>query len=74
MNVEVKFENVGRDKKSWTSNLSEFTYSSLFRAVKKQRALGSRGLDFDYDSETNKGVIYAGMRDVGTFTVTKFRS
>lgn len=67
----IKFENVGRDRKTWEQTIPSFDTQTLYKAVKKQGALGSLGIEFEYDPETNTGDIYAGFRQVGTFSVVK---
>lgn len=63
--IKVSFENVGRDKQSWTEEFCELSESVMYHAIKKRRALASKDIYFDRDS----GQIYAGVREVGTFKV-----
>lgn len=63
--IKVSFENVGRDKQSWTEDFRELSESALYRAIKKRRALASKDIFCDLDS----GQIFAGFRCVGTFKV-----
>jgi hypothetical protein len=72
--MKVQFENVGREKKSWVSELSEITSGTLTKAVKKQRAIGARFPDFEYDEATNEGAVYSGFARVGTFRILKDKS
>lgn len=64
--MKVTFENVGRDKQTWTEEFRELSESALYRAVKKRRALASKDVWCDLDT----GIIYAGGRAVGTFSIT----
>ncbi len=64
----VEFKNVGRERKSWTATLSEFTRPAMIAEIRKQKALLSRSLDFvQYSNGT--GAIYSGNRRVGMYTV-----
>lgn len=63
--IKVSFENVGRDKQSWTEEFRELSESALYRAIKKRRALASKDIYCDMDS----GQIYAGFREVGAFKI-----
>ena len=68
----VKFENVGRGKKSWESSIDCPNYTELLRAVKKGRALMSRDISFEFDEDDNKsGNVCVGItnRAVGRFTI-----
>lgn len=68
--MKVRFSEVGRDKRSWESELADLSYGELLRAVKKAGALGSRGIDFDFNDETQRGLIWVGgFRPVGAFEV-----
>lgn len=64
--VTVQFTNVGAGKKSWTCELPHpLTFHSLFNAVKRQQALGSRDIEF-----AENGGIYVGfVRRVGDWRV-----
>lgn len=64
--MKVTFENVGRDRQSWTEEMREVSESALYRAVKKRRALASKDIYCDIE----EGIIYAGPRMVGTFSVS----
>jgi hypothetical protein len=69
--VVVEFQDVGRAKKSWTATLQRFTHSALYREVKRQNALGSTGIDFDYNEDEKRGlIVVGGFRVVGSFTVS----
>jgi hypothetical protein len=69
--MTVQFSNVGRGQKSWAVEMPHLDYSALYRAVKKAGALGSRDVDFEWDSETQTGAIFVGgFRQVGSFTVS----
>lgn len=63
----VTFENVGRAKDGWCAMLPDIEYDSLIGSVRKNGSLHSRGLEFMTDDEQQTGVIFAGMRPVGTF-------
>jgi hypothetical protein len=68
--MKVRFIQVGAGKKTWEAELRGLSYRELFNAVKKAHALGSRGIDFDYDDENRRGTIWVGgMRCVGAFEV-----
>lgn len=65
------FVNVGREKKSWSLEVSDLATDSeteqlVNRAIKKSKALRSSDFDWDLDFESGHGAIYVGMgRKVG---------
>ena len=67
--MKVEFENVGRDKMTWTADLPSLSWRSLEREVRRKRgALRSRSIEFEFNAEGTAGVIYVGdFRPVGTF-------
>ena len=68
--TRVRFENVGRDRKTWEVELCEIDYPSLYQAVKKKKALASKEIDFDWiGNDDTKGIVLAGGREVGRFTI-----
>jgi hypothetical protein len=68
--VMVEFHDVGRDKRSWTAALREFSQDELHAEVKRKGALRSGDIDFHYDEAANSGVvIVGGCRAVGAFKV-----
>lgn len=66
--TKVTFENVGRNKLTWSVELREVSESALYRAIKKRRALASNDIYCRSDDGVN-GVIIAGFRQVGTFHI-----
>ena len=67
--MNVKFKDVGRGKKCFDVTMPELEYDSLYKAVKKAGALGSRDIEFMFDHDTNQGtVVVGGFRQVGTFS------
>ncbi len=67
--MKVRFEEVGRQKKSWTAEVEEkdLTHSWLVRQVRKSGALMSQGIECIV--EGNHGRIYAGMHGVGSIHI-----
>lgn len=65
--AKVQFSNVGRDKKSWTAEVpanddKTVSQGRLREAVRKQRAIMSKDVEFD-----NGGVFVGGFRIVGEY-------
>jgi hypothetical protein len=60
----VIFQNVGRDKMSWTIDSDDVSPQALCSAIRKRHALLSRDIDCD------NGIVYAGFRAVGTYLIT----
>jgi hypothetical protein len=73
--MNIEFRNVGRGKRTWTAEISEeggehYICERLLREIKKSKALGSRGIDIQYDPGTWDGeILVGGFRPVGTFRV-----
>lgn len=66
----VRFEEVGPAKLTWETHLASLLYTCLYREIKRRHALGSRGIEFYFDQETQTGEIFVGgFRKVGKFKV-----
>jgi len=68
--MKVTFENVGRNKMTWTADLPSLSWRSLEREVRAKRgALRSRLVSFEFNADGMAGIIYVGdmYRPVGTF-------
>jgi hypothetical protein len=66
----IRFLNVGRDKKSWTAEVSTLSDRTLLKEIRKHSALKSAGIDFDWNETGTGGSIYVGgLRNVGSFSV-----
>lgn len=72
----VRFEGVGAQKRSWSvvaASVHAITEEWCIRQIKKRGALGSRGIDIAWTSETT-ALIYVGMfRRVGSLSVQVLR-
>lgn len=75
--VVVEFRDVGRDRKSWTSTIAP-TEKTMIAAIRKSRAILSRGISVEVLNEDYTGILEIGMsgeiwvggcRRVGTFEV-----
>jgi len=78
--VRVRFENVGRGKKSWEADVREDLEEpgvpdadALIRHVRLGRALASRDIEVSANSRRDGG-IFAGMRPVGTWRIVEVAS
>lgn len=70
--MTVQFNNVGRDKVSWSAQVKEVTEPALLREVKKKGVLMSRGVDVDFDASGLSGcIVVGGFRVVGHFIVVE---
>ena len=67
--MTVRFEEVGPAKLTWETHLPSLLYTCLYREIKRRHALGSRGIEFCFDQETQSGEIFSGLRKVGRFKV-----
>jgi hypothetical protein len=76
--MKVKFENVGRNKLSWTCDIEDVNYEALCDEVIQKKAILSSCIDFsDCRDNTNKesvdgafgNIIVGGFRQVGTYMV-----
>jgi hypothetical protein len=75
--VWVRFESVGRGKKSWDAEVAQDPsfpgtpdMDSLFDALRRGRALVSQDIDVSCDDESGlNGGCFAGGRPVGTWRV-----
>lgn len=68
--MTVKFENVGRDKKTWSADVSSLSDAELIRSIRKQGALASRDIAFEWSEEGTSAQIYVGgFRCVGSISI-----
>jgi len=66
--VTVHFENVGRDKRSWSATISHVSHEVLARQVRPH--LMSCTIEFMIDEDGSGGdVIVGGWRPVGRFRI-----
>lgn len=71
--MTIAITNVGSDHLSWDIELppradAQDIAEAVYRSVIKKKALLSKGIDVNYDAETNSGIITVGVvRVVGTF-------
>ncbi len=65
--MKVTFKDIGRGKISFTADIKSLTYNNLYKAVKGY--LMSKDIDFEYNEERKKGVVWAGIMCVGFFEV-----
>ncbi len=66
----VFFKDVGRLKKSWTSQIVDLTPEALEHEIRKNGAILARCIDFDlFDDEIKGQILVGGIRPVGTFEV-----
>jgi hypothetical protein len=66
--MNVTFNNVGRDKKTFSVKLKSLTDSAMRKAVREHGGIRSRYPDFEMIDDNN-GLVLAGFRTVGEFTV-----
>ena len=68
--ITVQFQNVGRDKLSWSEILTSLSASTLTKAIRRRKALKSRDIDFDWNDDlTGARIVVGGFRHVGDLTV-----
>lgn len=67
--MKIHFEDVGRQKKTWTVELTEaeLTEKRVLREIRKSGALLSQDIEFIIDG--SQGRIYAGIRHVGRIRI-----
>lgn len=72
MQLDVKFEDVGRDKKAWTLRTWGVDPDAMLRSIRQRGSLSSREIDIAFADDGKSGhVIVGGFRPVGRFTVTE---
>jgi len=68
--IEVRFKDVGRDKRCWTVLLKRPTdEDAIIRHVRLSGALRSRCVGVEFNPLSLSGNIYAGGRCVGAFEI-----
>lgn len=67
--IRVRFVDVGPRRLTWEAQMTNLTESNLYYAVRRKKALGSKGIEFMADDETGMtGQIVVGMgRPVGRY-------
>lgn len=68
--ITVHFHEVGRDKRSWQKQFQSVSEETIAREAKKSGALLSRDVWAELHDSGYTGVIVAGFRTVGTFTIS----
>ena len=74
MKYQVKFLEVGRNKKTWTKDYADFpSEAQLLREVRKSNALTSSGIDVELIG--NAGSIWVGgFRKVGSVEIQEYKA
>lgn len=69
----VQFKEVGRNKRSWSTEVDSYTEDSLAKIVAKSGALMSHSIDvYLNESDINAGtIVVGGFREVGSLVITK---
>lgn len=68
--ITIKFENVGRDKKSWEKNFKEVDEFQIAMEAKRGAGLMSGIVHAEINDMGSAGVILVGgFRTVGTFSI-----
>jgi hypothetical protein len=66
----VRFFDVGRNKVCWEERITRpVSDQKILAAVKKKKALASKGVDIDSGGSDYTGYITAGSRAVGRFLI-----
>lgn len=72
--ARITFTNVGRAKRCWSKDFPgparKITEEAIYREVRDNGGLVSRGIDVAVDEEGN-GTITAGFHTAGTFKITE---
>lgn len=66
----VHFNDVGNRKLTFDAHMPSITHDHLVDAVCKHSNVPASHLSFDYPAPSLPGLIYAGLRQFGTFTMT----
>lgn len=69
MSITIEFYDVGAAKKTFRATMEELSEIAMFRAVKKAKALASKGIDFEQDESGLSGTVLAGYRTAGYWKV-----
>lgn len=68
--MKVRFNEVGRDKRSWVADISKPSEQAIAREAKRGGGLMSREVDAEICDSAAGGIItVGGWRVVGTFTL-----
>jgi len=68
--MKVHFNNVGRNKRSWTSEFSKLTTDQLAEEARNKGGLMSSEVDVELNDTASAGVVLVGgWRSVGTLTI-----
>lgn len=63
--VLVEFQSVGRERRSWTERVPDFSFDELYRAVRRGGALRSTSIDFGDEGADGWHTVFAGFHAVG---------
>lgn len=68
--MKVKFENVGRERKTWTSDVATLADYVLRREMRLQKALSARLVDIHWlPGGTEAAIVDGSLRKVGHLRV-----
>lgn len=69
--MKIKFINVGREEKSWESNIPALTPINIKSQVNKHVGFSSEEILFSLDKETDSGRIYCNYFVIGWFEIVE---
>lgn len=70
MVVRVQFTDVGRDKKTWESEIDDISHSSLLKQIRLHAVVMSRDVEFTLnESEDGGAVVVGGVRTIGHYKI-----
>lgn len=68
--MKVHFNNIGRNKRSWTSEYSTLTTDQLAEEARNRGGLMSSEVDVELNDTASAGVVQVGgWREVGSITI-----
>lgn len=66
MPVQVTFQNVGRQKKTWTTSFPRLSHNLLYLEVRTSPTLLSKDITFAWEIGSQHTTIFAGQRPVAS--------
>jgi hypothetical protein len=70
LQTTIRFQDVGRSKRSWTSVLRPATDERILREIRRHGGLASRDIGAEISDDGRTGVvIVGGFREVGVFEI-----
>lgn len=67
--MKINFFNLGRSNTTFSTTIASLDHANLEAAARSQCRIMSSDLDFNINEEESAGTVFAGVQNIGSFTL-----